>query len=579
MIVVLIAVTVGQVYFDVYLPERTARLFDPDVLGGGASVVLHAGGRMLQYAAGSLGMAIVGGGMAAYLASKLGRQIRADIFAKVQAFGFEEMNKFSTASLITRSTNDIEQVQMVTMMVLRMAVRAPITAVWAIIRINNASWDLTVMTAIAISMLAVILILLCIFVLPKFRLIQKLTDKLNAVTRENLTGLRVVKAYNADRYEQEKFGKVNRELNRNNFFANGVMGALMPILMLVMNGVSLAIFWLGSRLINAGEFDPPALMEFSGLITQVLMAFILISMLLVFFPRAQVSARRIAAVLRTKAKIIDPVESKAFDESKAGEVVFDNVSFKYPNAEKNVLEGISFKVTKGQTAAFIGSTGSGKSTLINLVPRFYDVSEGRVTVSGTDVREVKQEDLRAKIGYVPQKGVLFGGTVESNIGYGEKVDSGQKAGNQELSTENCQLTTIQQAAYVSMADEFINELDERYQSKVSQGGKNFSGGQKQRMSIARAVATKPEIFIFDDSFSALDYKTDKGVRARLKEYTHGATCLIVAQRIGTIMDADIIVVLDEGKPVGVGTHKELLKSCKVYKEIALSQLSKEELAL
>ncbi|MCL2369797.1 MAG: ABC transporter ATP-binding protein/permease [Firmicutes bacterium] len=585
LIALLTGVVIVQVYFDVHLPDYSAelmrRLTETNILTGmrySTADIWRTGGRMALYAAGSLGASIVGGFMAAYLASKLGRQIRDDLFSKVQAFGFEETGRFSTASLITRSTNDIGQVQMVAMLLLRVAISAPVTAIWAITRINQSSWEITLTTAIAIGILILVLLVLCIFALPKFRLIQKLTDRLNAVTRQNLTGLRVVKAYNADKFEQAKFGEVNKELNSANLFANSIMGMMMPVLMLVINGVNLAIFWIGAHLINTGSLSFPDLIQFSGLVMQVLMAFIMISMLLVMTPRAQVSARRISEVLNTKEKIKDPEAPKQFDESKQGEIEFDNVSFKYPNAENNILENISFRVGKGQTAAFIGSTGSGKSTLINLVPRFYDISDGSLKVGGVDIREVRQEDLRAKIGYVPQKGVLFGGTIESNIGYsGWKLLTGEKDGSFELSDNNKSLETIKKAAHIAMAEEFIDGLKDGYQSKVSQGGKNFSGGQKQRMSIARAVAAEPEIFIFDDSFSALDYKTDREVRARLKKHLKGATCLIVAQRIGTIMDADLIVVLEEGKIVGKGTHKELLKSCEAYKEIALSQLTEEEL--
>jgi len=563
LMVVLVGITVGQVYFDVNLPRYSAALFNR-MLGAYATTYLwRAGGRMMLFALGSLGANFVGALIAAYLAAQLGRQIRKDIFDKVQSFGLEEMNTFSTASLITRSTNDITQVETLAIMMLRVVFAAPIMAVWSIVRIHDASFQLTMLTGITIAGLALVMALMCVFILPKFKVIQKLTDSLNSVTRQNLTGLRVVKAYNAEQFEQDKLNSVNEGLNRNNVFANSIMGLILPILMLVMNGINLAIFWLGASLINSGTLSFPDLMEFSGLIMQVLMAFIMISMLLVMVPRAQVSAKRIFEVLKTDARVTDPTQSVQFDDALKGVIEFDNVSFAYPGAEHNVLSGISFTANKGQTVAFIGSTGSGKSTLVNLVPRFYDVSEGVVRVAGKDVRQVTQHDLRARIGYVPQKGVLFGGTIEGNIGYGVAHVTQEK---------------LQEAAQVAKAADFIESLDEGYQAKVSQGGKNFSGGQRQRMSIARAVAIKPEIFIFDDSFSALDYKTDKEVRAKLKQQTQGATCLIVAQRIGTIMDADMIVVLEKGEVVGRGTHKELLNSCEVYKEIALSQLTEEELA-
>ena len=561
-IAILVGVSIVQAYFTVFMPRESAVLFERMLDGSPESQLWQAGGRTLMYAGGGLIANLFGSVIAAYLASSLGRRVRNDLFEKVQSFGFEEMNKFSTASLITRATNDITQAQMVMMMTLRIAISSPIIAIWAIMRINAASPGLTMMTAISIVGMIVVMSLMAMLVLPKFQMIQKLTDRLNGVTRQNLTGLRVVKAYSAEEFEQKKFHDVNYRLNRTNVFANSIMGLTMPLIMLVMNGVNLAIFWLGAHLINQGTLNFPDLMEFSTLIMQVLMAFIMIAMLLVFVPRAQVSAKRVMEVLGTKVKVTDPLEPKEFDNKNTGEIVFDNVSFRYPSAEESVLEGVSFKVAKGETAAFIGSTGSGKSTLINLVPRFYDVSGGAVYVDGRDVREVRQKDLRARIGYVPQKGVLFGGTVESNINYG----------NAETKEQN-----IKEAAYVAMADEFISNLEDGYNANVSQGGKNFSGGQRQRMAIARAAAVRPDIFVFDDSFSALDYKTDKEVRKRLKQYTSGATCLIVAQRIGTIMDADIIVVLDKGTVVGIGTHKELLKSCDVYKEIAFSQLSEEEL--
>jgi len=565
---VLIGITVGQVWFDVQmLPDYTEELIRRMMEGYSSNYLWRTGGWMLLYAGGSLLANLVGGIIAAYLAASLGKRIRKDLFAKVQSFGFEEMNKFSTASLITRSTNDITQVQTVAVMMLRMAINAPITAIWAIVRIQSTSWQFTVTTAVAIGGVAVLLLIACIFVLPKFRLIQKLTDRLNAVARQNLTGLRVVKAYNADEYEQNKLHDVNYKLNQTNIFANSVMAVMLPILNLVMQGVNLVIWWLGAHLIQDGTIAFPQLQFFSSLIMQVLLAFLMIAMLLVMVPRAQVSAKRIHEVLRTNAKITDKAEPLVFAEDCCGTIEFDNVTFKYPDAENSVLENISFEVKKGQTAAFIGSTGSGKSTLINLIPRFYDVSEGGVKVGGLDVRDVAQKDLRKRIGYVPQKGVLFSGTIEENIGYCESAEK-EKAENPDA---------LKQAAHVACAEEFIEDLDEKYEAKVSQGGKNFSGGQKQRMSIARAVAAKPEIFIFDDSFSALDYKTDKEVRARLKQFTGESTCLIVAQRIGTIMDADVIVVLEKGKMVGKGTHKELLESCEIYKEIALSQLSEEEL--
>ncbi|MCL2821906.1 MAG: ABC transporter ATP-binding protein/permease [Firmicutes bacterium] len=604
LIVLLIGVSIGQAYFDVYMPAHSATLFDRMISGSSAQSLWQAGGLMLLYAGGSFLMNIIGAIISAFLISNLGRQIRKDLFKTVQSFGFEEMNKFSTPSLITRTTNDVARAKDAMVMSLRVAISSPITAIWAIVRISNASLDLTLLTALTVAASSAIMLVLTFLVLPKFRLIQSLTDKMNAVTRQNLTGLRVVKAYNAERYEQEKFDQVNKKLNKNHVFANSIMGVLNPLLMLVMNGITLAIFWLGAQLINQGQLNFPDLMEFSGLIMQVLMSFLMLGFLVSMVPRAQVSAKRVLQVLDTKPRVVDPFDENTvrFKSENKGEIEFENVSFSYPDAEAKVLDSISFKVKKGQTVAFIGSTGSGKSTLINLVPRFYDVTDGIVRVEGVDVKKVKQKDLRAKIGYVPQKGVLFGGTVASNIGYGmgqsdsqiktdknqsdhDKISSINQSNSNSPKQPDCQnqsnhdqfYSKLKQAALVASADTFIENLDDKYDSPVSQGGKNFSGGQKQRLSIARAVAADPDIFIFDDSFSALDYKTDKEVRENLKKHTKDATCLIVAQRIGTIMDADSIIVLEHGKVAGIGTHKDLLNTCAVYKEIALSQLTEEEL--
>lgn len=600
LVVLLIAASVGQAYFDVYMPQQTARLFERMLGGYGQSYLWQAGGRMLAFGGGSFGMNIIGSIIAAFLAANIGKVIRRDLFSKVQRFGFEEMNRFSTASLITRATNDITQAQMVMVFMLRIAISSPITAVWAIIRISNASLELTLLAGATIVATTLLMLILTIFVVPKFKLIQKYTDKLNGVARQNLTGLRVVKAYNAEDYEEEKFNKVNHNLNKTNVFANSVMGLMTPILMFVMNGINLGIFWLGAHLMNQGSLNFPHLMEFSGLIMQVLMAFLMVGMLLTIVPRAQVSAKRVIEVLETEPRVVDPEEPKDFNMGLTGEIEFDNVGFSYPGAEGKVLDGITFTAKKGETVAFIGSTGSGKSTLINLVPRFYDATEGAIRVDGRDVREVTQKSLRSKIGYVPQKASLFSGTIASNIGYGQKktpfaelaLKDSDKTGlvlAKPEGSDNYIVTTratIHEqdkkraaiAAHVAMADEFIEEKEGKYDAPVAQGGKNFSGGQKQRMSIARAIAAQPDILIFDDSFSALDYKTDREVRARLRTHTQDSTKLIVAQRIGTIMDADKIIVLEKGRMVGMGTHRELLDTCEVYKEIALSQLSEEELA-
>lgn len=558
----ILGLTVAQVWFDLELPTYSANIIS-EITNEGATVgsVLSIGGTMLLLALGSMACSMAIGFIAAYVSAHFSYSLRGDVYRKVVSFSFEEINRFSTPSLITRSTNDIQQVQMAVVMILRMAISAPITAIWAIFRIQATSATLTAATAVALCVLVAVLITIFVIVMPKFKLIQRLTDRLNGVTRENLTGLRVVRAYNAEQYQEEKFGKVNEEVTRVNLFTNRMMGLMSPFMMLVMNGITLAIYWLGASLINEGSLDFATMTAFSMLAMQVLMAFMMLTMLFIMLPRASVSAKRINEVLETENRIGEPAEPKPFTERATVEM--KNVSFRYPDADGYVLKDISFRAKQGDTVAFIGATGSGKSTLVNLIPRFYDATEGEVLVDGVNVREVRQADLRARIGYVPQKGTLFSGTVASNIGYGGVTDD-QK---------------IRSAAEVAMASEFVEQMEEGYDSHISQGGKNVSGGQKQRLSIARAAAIDPEIFIFDDSFSALDYKTDREVRSRLKEYTKNATSLIVAQRIGTIRDADLIIVLDRGVAVGQGTHEELLKTCPVYREIALSQLSKEELGL
>jgi len=562
--IVLVGFVVGQVYFDVTLPDYTAKIFAAmrDRLASGE--ILLIGGTMLLYALGSMLASIIISYIATYLAVNFSARLRQSVFVKVQSFSFEETTKFSTASLLTRSTNDVQQVQMATMMILRMAISAPITAIWAIAKINASSSELTLASAAWIVLLIALLTTIFLLVLPKFKLVQKLTDKLNGVTRENLSGLRVVKAYNADQYQEQKFAEVNKEVTSVNLFVNRIMGLMQPAMMLIMNGITLTIYWLGASLLNSGTsgLDYPTMMKFSMLVMQVLMAFMILTTLFIMVPRASVSAKRINEVLDTKLTVKDPLVSEAFTTS--GEIEFKNVCFKYPDAEDCVIKNISFKVEKGQTVAIIGSTGSGKSTLINLVPRFFDVTEGEVLVNGVNVKNVAQAELRKKIGYVPQKGVLFSGSIKENISYGDE----------HLSDDQ-----IREAAKVALADEFVRAMEGQYDADVAQGGKNVSGGQRQRLSIARAVAIEPEIFIFDDSFSALDYKTDRAVRHNLKTFTKNSTSLIVAQRIGTILDADMIIVLDNGRIVGKGKHKQLLETCDVYREIALSQLSQGELGI
>ncbi len=533
-----------------------------DIANATVGDIWFYGGMMLLVAFASFVAQGIIGVVAAYISASLSKTLRTEVYRKIDSFSTAEMDKFSTPSLITRTTNDVQQVQMAIVLTLRMAIAAPITAIWAIFKIQATSSELTIATAVAVVVLLVFLITLMLVVLPKFKVTQKLLDRLNGVSRENLTGIRVVRAYNAEKYQEQKFDKANGDITRVQLFTSRMMSLMSPVMMIIMNGISLAIYWLGAKLINAGTTDYATVTAFMSLASQIIMAFMMLMMMFVLLPRASVSAGRINAVLDTELSVKDPETDAELTER--GTVEFDDVSFAYPDSDEPVIKHITFKAERGQTVAFIGSTGSGKSTVINLVPRFFDATEGSVKVDGADVRNIKQETLRKLIGYVPQKGVLFTGTVKENIAFG---------------ADGLPDEEIEAAAKVAEADEFIRGMEEGYDSKISQGGKNVSGGQKQRLSIARAVATKPEIFIFDDSFSALDYKTDKKVRENLKTAAEGATKLIVAQRIGTIMDADKIIVLDGGEAVGAGTHEELLKNCAVYREIALSQLSAEELGL
>lgn len=527
-----------------------------------AGKIWYNGGMMLLIAAGTVATQTLVGMIAAFVASGLSARIRSAVYAKVDSFSIAERERFSTPSLITRTTNDVQQVMLANILMLRMAFAAPVTAIWAILKIQTASTQLTVATIVAVVLLVLFLTFLMLIVLPKFRLMQKLIDRLNCVSRENLTGIRVIRAYNAESFQQEKFEKANTAITRAQLFTGRLMSLMSPVMILIMNGVSLAIYWIGASLINKGATDYATIAAFMQLASQIIMAFMMLMMMFVLMPRAQVSAKRINEVLETPLSVTDPQTEKQLTEK--GTVEFKNVSFSYPGSSEKVIKNVSFRAEKGETVAFIGSTGSGKSTLINLVPRFFDATEGEVLVDGVNVKEIKQKTLRSLIGYVPQKGLLFSGTVKSNIAFGKEG----------LSEEQ-----IINAAKIAEADEFITKMEKGYDSEISQGGKNVSGGQKQRLSIARAVAIDPEIFIFDDSFSALDYKTDKKVRENLKEGAKGATKLIIAQRIGTILDADKIIVLDSGNVVGCGKHKELLESCDVYREIAVSQLSKEELGL
>lgn len=529
--------------------------------------IITNGGYMLLCAFGSLICSIVVGFFISYISSKFSMNIRTKLFNKVEDLGMEEVKAFNPSSLITRTTNDVTQIEMLLGMGLQLLIKAPITAVWAITKILNKNVSWSIITAVAVAILLVTLITISIIVVPKFKIVQKLIDKLNNVTRENLTGIRVVRAFNAEDYQENKFNDVNVTLTKQQMFNQKTFAIMSPMMYLVMYFLTLSIYFVGAYLINDASFASKIglfgdMIVFSSYAMQVIMSFLMLAMIFMMLPRAQVSAKRINEVLDKKVKI---KEGNITSSKEVGTISFKNVSFKYPEAEEYVLKDISFDIKKGETVAFIGSTGSGKSTLINLIPRFYDVTDGEVLVDNINVKEYKEEVLNDKIGYIPQKAVIFSGTINSNIGFG-KIN-GKKPSSKD----------IKEAAAVAQASEFIEKLDNKYNSLVARSGTNLSGGQKQRLSIARAIARNPEIYIFDDSFSALDYKTDYTLRSELKKYTKFATVLIVAQRIGTILNADKIVVLDNGKCVGIGTHKELLKSCDVYKEIALSQLKEDEL--
>ena len=533
--------------------------------------ILIAGGKMLLCAFGSLLVTVLVAVCASRIASNFSAIVRGKLFDKVQSFSMEEIGRFSTASLITRSTNDVTQVQMLIVMGLSIMLRAPIMAVMAILKIVDKSWQWTLSTGVAVVVLLIVVIICVSLCMPKFKRLQSLTDDINQVTRENLTGLNVVRAYNAEAYQEEKFEKVNKDLTDTHWFTSKTMAFMMPTIMMIMNGLSLAIYWIGAVLINDAQDMQEKFTLFSDMVVfssyamQVVMSFMMLVMIFIMLPRASVAAKRILEVLDTEPSIEDGTRD-TFPVMKDGEVEFKDVSFKYPDAEEYVLEHISFSAKKGETIAFIGATGCGKSTAINLIPRFYDATEGEVFVDGVNVKEYTQEALHNKIGYVSQKAILFSGTIADNVAYGE---NGKAPATQD---------DIAMAVKVAQASEFVEKKDQGYDGYVAQGGSNFSGGQKQRLSIARAIARQPEILIFDDSFSALDYKTDRILREALRKECKDATKIIVAQRIGTIRDADKIIVLDDGQIAGMGTHDELMKNCEVYQEIAYSQLSKEELA-
>lgn len=569
-----VVLIVGQVQLDLALPDymsEITRLVQTE--GSQMSDILLAGGKMLLCALGSMLLTVCTTFFTAQIASRFSARLRGEMYRKVVGFSNEEINRFSTASLITRTTNDISQLQMFFSFGMQSLIKAPIMAFIAVGKISTKSWEWSLLTGGVIAFVCVLLVFIMLYAVPRMKKMQALTDNLNRITRENLTGLQVVRAYNAENYQEGKFAKANEEMTRNSQQANIAMSVMNPGMNLAMNGLTLGIYWIGAALISAiAVTSPAAMMERIGLFSdmvvfmqyamQVIMAFLMLVMIFVMLPRVTVSASRVNEVLDTKARIVDGKETQGKPGMK-GEIEFRDVSFRYPDADGDAIHHISFTAHHGQTVALIGATGCGKSSIINLIPRLYDATSGQVLVDGVDVRDYTQDALRSKIGFVPQKAFLFSGTVSSNVGYGE---------------DNASDAAIRKAVAVAQAAEFVESPEVGYSGTVAQGGSNFSGGQKQRLSIARAVARDPEILVFDDSFSALDYKTDHALRQALREQTSGTTNIIVAQRIGTIRDADCILVIEDGAIVGKGTHRELMESCKVYQEIAYSQLSKEELA-
>lgn len=565
-----IGFVVLQVWLDLTIPDYMAditALVQTD--GSKMADIMAAGGKMLLCAFGSLAATVVVAIISSRIASDFSAVLRAKLFNKVQGFSMEEIGRFSTASLITRSTNDVTQVQMFVTIGFQVLIKAPILAIWAVCKISAKSWQWTFSTGVAVAVLLIIVGLCVSIALPKFKKLQELTDDINRVTRENITGINVVRAYNAEKYQESKFETANNNLTKTQLFTSRTMSFMMPGIQLIMSGLPLAIYWIGAYLINKADMMSKItlfsdMVTFSSYAMQIVMAFMMMVMVFIILPRASVAAKRINEVLDTEATIEDG-DKDIKDSGIRGEIEFKNVNFKYPDAEDYVLSDISLSVKKGETLAIIGATGCGKSTVINLIPRFYDVTEGEVLVDGVNVKDYKQKELRNKIGYVSQKATLFGGTVKSNIAYGDNGKDGFMESD------------IVDSVYVAQASEFVEKMDEGYDSYIAQGGGNLSGGQKQRLSIARAVCRHPEIFIFDDSFSALDYRTDRALRSALKKECADATKIIVAQRIGTIRDADKIIVLENGTIAGMGKHDELMKNCEVYRQIAYSQLSKEEL--
>ena len=562
MFIILVGFTYAMVMANLWLPDKMSEIVNNGIIKQDMPAIWHNGLTMiLVTAAGGL-CSIIIGFLASRIATGMAQKLRMELFERVESFALADFNKFSTASLITRSTNDIQQIQMTSILLLRMALLAPIMAVGGLQKAIHNAPDLSWIIALAVSVLLVVIAVLFVIAVPRFKKLQTLVDKLNLVTRENLVGLKVIRAFHNEKIEQKKFQQANTELNKMNLFVNRLMMLLDPIMTLVMNFSSVAIVWFGAHLISSGNLQIGNMMAFLEYAIQVIISFLLLSMVFIMVPRAAVSVKRVGEVLDTLPSILDPQSPQQLPDDATGKIEFKDVTFTYPDADLPVLSSINFTAEPGQTTAFIGSTGSGKSTLINLIPRFYDVSAGQILLDGVDIRNLKLEDLYDQIGYVPQKGVLFSGTIASNIKYGNAKAS------QKL---------VEKSAKIAQAAEFVSELKNGYKNEIAQGGSNVSGGQRQRLSIARAIAVEPNVYIFDDSFSALDFKTDAKLRLALAKETKHKTVLIVGQRINTIMNADKIIVLDEGKIVGQGTHRELMKNCEVYQEIAASQLSEDDL--
>ena len=562
-VVIIVVLLCVQAAIDLALPDFTSKIVNIGIQEGKNDYILVAGFQMLGISLISMIAAILVMLLASKVGAKIGKTLREKVFSKVLKFSHEELNKFSTASLITRSTNDVQQIQQFVSMSFRVVVYAPIIGIGGFIKVlTNTDNSMAWIIGLAILLIAFVVGTLFIIAMPKFKKLQTLTDKLNLVSREILTGLPVIRAFNKEKSEEKRFDVANTDLMKTNIFVNKAMSLMMPLLMFIMNSMSILVIWVGAHKINEGLLQVGDMMAFIQYMMQIIISFLLISMMSIMIPRSSVSANRINEVLETEAKIKDKKETKSFDKSKKGFVEFKNVSFKYPDADTEILENISFTAKPSQTTAIIGSTGSGKSTVVNLIPRFYDVTEGELLIDGVNVKDVSQKDLREIIGFVPQKGILFSGTIESNIKYS----------NEKMLDEK-----MKEAAKIAQATEFIEAKDEQYKSEISQGGSNVSGGQKQRLSIARAIAKDPEILVFDDSFSALDFKTDAKLREELSKKTKDKTVIIVTQRISTILNADQIIVLEEGKIVGIGRHEELLKTNETYRQIAYSQLSEKEL--